>query len=442
MAQSSRLPRRRFIQQAGAAAAVGLPALIPSRVLGGPGRSGANDRIGIGFIGCGRRNGQLATGNVGKIPESETDVVGAADVNLVRAEQWAKRHGCTPYQDYRKMLDRKDLDVVIYATPEFWHYLPCIHAAQAGKDIYGEQPLSFTIREGQKMVEAVRRYKRVFQVGEQQRSNPLTRRACELVRNGAIGKVKMVLGANYASSWRCGLPGQPVPKKLDWDVWCGPNPVVPYNKDIYLPRAKPGWMSFMPYCGGELINWGCHGLSLVQWGLDTDQLGPAEIWVEPAKPLAELTYTQPESKDRGNKLCSQTIIHYRFPDGVVLKLDGGDPSGGTFIGSKGKISVYRYGYKCEPKGLDEQPLDLKVKLYKSDNHMQNFFDCVRSRREPIMNIERAHRVCTLCHLGNIARWTGRKLHWDYKTETFPGDDEANAYLDKPRRKPYELPETV
>ena len=173
---------------------MGLPALIPSRVLSGPGRLGANDRLGIGFIGCGRRNGQLATGNVGKIPKGETEVVGVADVNLDRADQWADKYKCTPYQNYRKLLERKDLDVVIYATPEFWHYLPCIHAAQADKDIYGEQPLSFTVREGQKMVEAVRKYKCIFQVGEQQRSNPLVRRACELVRNGAIGQLEKAIG--------------------------------------------------------------------------------------------------------------------------------------------------------------------------------------------------------------------------------------------------------
>jgi len=436
--------RREFLKRSGAAAAAfSIPSLIPAHALSAPGKPGANDRIGVAFIGCGRRNGQLAEKGAGKFPYDEVNVVAVADVNLERADQWAEKYKCKAYQDYRKLLERKDVDVVVYATPEHSHFLPCIHACQAGKDVYGEQPLSHTIREGQKMVEAVRKYNRVFQVGEQQRSNWKTRKACELIRNGRIGKVHTVLGNRYPSPFLCNLPGEPVPSTLDWDMWCGQNPVVPYNADLYLPRSKPGWMSFRPYSGGELVNWGCHGLSMVQWGLGTDETGPSEIWVEPAKPLKPVTYTQLESMERGNAASNETVIHYRFANGGVLKLDGGPPGGGVFIGEKGRITVDRPGYKCDPKGLDKEPLENpEVKLYVSDNHMQNFFDCVRSRQDPIMNIERAHRVASLCHLGNIARWLGRKLQWDPVSETFPGDDEANQYLDTPKRKPYDLPETV
>jgi predicted dehydrogenase len=456
MTHSDQLSRRRFVKQGGALAAAGasLPYLIPSGVLGLAGctcapQPGPNERIGIGFIGCGRRGGQIRVdGGSGPMPEEEIRMVAVADVNLERAEEWAEREKCEAYQDYRKLLDRQDVDAVIYATPEFWHYLPCIHACQAGKDIYGEQPLGHTIREGRKMVEAVRKYQRVFQVGEQQRSDPAVRKACELIRNGRIGKVHTVLSANLPSPFRCRFPEQPVPAQLDWDTWCGPNRVVPYHEDIYMSRANPGWMSFEPYSGGELVNWGCHGLSMVQWGLGTDETGPSEIWVEPdigpdVGPIRPLTYTEPETRWRGDARSAVTTIHYRFADGTLLVMGGGPMSGGTFLGEKGRITVLRDGYLCDPEGLDEDPLvDPQVKLYESDNHMKNFLDCVRSRQDPIMDVEKAHSVATLCHLGNIARWLGRKLRWDPEKETFPGDDEANKHLDKPKRKPYELPETV
>jgi len=425
---------------------------------------GPNDQLGVGFIGCGRRNGQLYIGKGGqKRPPRDVRIVGVADLNLRRAHQWAARHHCAAYQDYRKLLDRKDLDVVIYATPEHWHYLPCIHACQAGKDVYGEQPLSHTIREGRVMADAVHKYNRVFQVGEQQRSHPMTRKAVELILNGRIGKVHTVIGYNYPSPYECDFPAQPIPDGLDWDRWCGPNEVVPYHTDLYLSRVPykrelyrpqpaekyaigPGWMSFRPYSGGELANWGCHGLSMVQWALEMDDSGPVEIWVEPAEKLQKVVYENPENRDRGDNISSTPIIHYRFPNDVVLKLSGTDSrlgGGGTFIGDKGKITIFRGGYECDPVGLDEDPLPANAKrVYRSDNHMGNFFACVRQRKTPIMNVENAHRVATLCHLGNIARWLGRSVKWDPEKEVFPGDDEANQYLDIPRRKGYELPDEV
>jgi predicted dehydrogenase len=252
-----------------------------------------------------------------------------------------------------------------------------------------------------------------------------------------------------------------VPDGLDWDRWCGPNPVVPYNTNLYLSRVKyerewlepeeetavgPGWMSFRPYSGGELVNWGCHGLSMVQWVLQTDNSGPVEVWVEPAEKLEPLVYDRPETRDRGDAHASQTMIHYRFANDVVLKLQSNEKKlggGATFIGDKGRITIIRDGYKCEPEGLDQDPLPAEATgLYESDNHMQNFYDCVRSREDPIMNVENGHRVATFCHLGNIARWLGRRLQWDPVKEEFPGDDEANQLLDFPRRPGYELPTEV
>lgn len=421
-----------------------------------------NEQVGIGIIGCGRRNRQLVTGvgGQGRLPHN-AQIVAVSDLNMLRAEQWGAKHKCPAFQDYRDVLDRKDVDVVIYATPEHWHYLPCIHAAQAGKDMYGEQPLSHTIREGRVMVEAVGKYNRIFQTGEQQRSHPKTRKAVNLILNGRIGKVHTVIGYNYPSPYECNFPAQPIPDGLDWERWCGPNEVVPYHTSIYLSRVPyvrrgfrarpeekyavgPGWMSFRPYSGGELANWGCHGLSMVQWALGMDDNGPVEIWVEPAEKLRQVVYDHPETRTRGDALCSKSIVHYRFANDIVLKLSGSDSrlgGGGTFIGDKGKITIFRGGYECDPPGLDEDPLpEDAIRVYRNDHHMGNFFRCVESREDPIMNIENGHRVATLCHLGNIARWLGRSLKWDPDKEIFPGDEKANAYLDIERRKGYELPE--
>jgi predicted dehydrogenase len=427
--------------------------------------SAPNNEISVGIIGCGRRNGQLAIGKGGQGERPKyARIIAVADFNTRRADEWAKYYKCPAHQDYRALLDRKDVQVVVYATPEHWHYLPCIHACQAGKDVYGEQPLSHTIREGRVMAQAVRKYNRVFQTGEQQRSHPKTRKAVELILNGRIGKIQSIIGYNYPSPFECDFPAQPVPETLDWDRWCGPNEVVPFHTELYLPRIPyerettfptqlaekcavgPGWMSFRPYSGGELANWGCHGLSMVQWALQMDQSGPVEVWVDPAEKMERVVYDTPETRDRGDAACSKSIINYRYANGVVLTLSGTDSKlggGATFIGDKGRITIFRGGYECDPKGLDEDPLPAgATRVYKSDNHMQNFYDCVVSRKDPIMNVENGHRVATLCHLGNIARWLGRPLKWDPEKEIFPGDDEANQFIDVPKRKPYELPEQV
>jgi len=458
------ITRRRALKGALGATLAGI-ALPQFLSCGHPGSTGPNSQIAIGIIGCGRRNGQLVIGKGGQgAPPSHTRIIAVSDYNLRRAEQWAKNYTATPYQDYRKMLERKDVDVVIYATPEHQHYLPCIHACQAGKDMYGEQPLSHTIREGRVMIQAVRKYKRIFQTGEQQRSHEKTRTAVELIRNGRIGKIQKIIGYNYPSPYESAFAGQPIPEGLDWDRWCGPNEVVPYHTDIYLSRIPyerehpyptqpaekvaigPGWMSFRPYSGGELCNWGCHGLSMVHWAMDMDRSGPVEVWVDPPAKMEKYVYTAPDKRDRGDAAASRGIIHYKYANGVELELSSVDPKlggGAMFIGEKGRITIFREGYECDPVGLDEDPLPSKaVRVYHSDNHMENFFACVESRKDPIMPVENGHAVATLCHLGNIARWLGRRLKWDPEKEIFPGDDEANTYIDVPKRKGFELPTEV
>jgi len=440
MSDSTRTTRRRFLKQGVSAgmAAAAAPAIIPRRVLASADRPGANDRIGLGGIGIGRQG----SGVLRNAAARGGRVVAVGDVSLPRAHEKAKPYGAEGYQDYRKLLDRKDVDAIVTATPDHWRALVCIHACQAGKDVYAEKPMTLTIREGRLMVQAVRKYGRVFQTGSQQRSQRENRFGCELVRNGRIGKIHTVVGHNYPSPWECALPAQPVPDGLDWDMWCGPTEVVPYHKDLYTPRANPGWISFRPYSGGEMTGWGAHGLDQIQWALGMDESGPVEVWTEGPQ-FDPPTYNEPEPRARGEKACSRPMIFYRYANGVTLKLDNGNPGGGIFLGDQGKIEIFRGRVTSNPEGIVKEPIrDDEIHLYKSDNHVKNWIDCIRSRERPVADVEIGHRSTTVCHLGNIARWLGRRLRWDPEKEVFPGDDEANAYLDRPRRKPYELPEPV
>jgi predicted dehydrogenase len=442
MVLSSSISRRQFLGRGAALAAAGLaaPYLIPAGVLAAPGKVGPNERIGIGGIGIGRQGSgvvaaAMATGQV--------RFVAVADVSVKNGQAIAKRFECEAFKEYRKLLERKDVDAVITATPDHWRALVCIHACQAGKDIYAEKPMSLTVREGRLMVKAVRKYHRVFQTGSQQRSDARNRFGCELVRNGRIGKIERVIAYNYPSPWECGLPAQPVPEGLDWDMWCGPTEVVPYNIDLCTPRRNPGWISFRPYSGGEMTGWGAHGLDQVQWALGMDESGPIEVWTEGERFHAP-TYTKPESRARGDKICRSPKVFMRYAGGIVMELDDKAPMGGaTFIGQKGRISIDRGKVASDPPQIAKEPTKPdEIHLYKSDNHMRNWLECIRSRQRPAADVEIGHRSATVCHLGNIARWVGRKLTWDPAKEEFIGDAEANQQLDRRRRKPYELPETV
>ncbi len=438
MQKQSTHSRREFLRRGAVAGAAGfaLPYLIPSGVLAADGQPGANDRIGIAGIGIGRQGTgvlQAALGN------KESRFIGIADVLLPRAETLCKRLGGTPYQDYRKLLDNKDVDAIVTATPDHWRALVAIHACQAGKDIYAEKALSLTIREGRLMVEAARKYGRVFQVGSQQRSQAVNRLSCEYLRAGKLGKIKEVVGCNYPSPWECALPAEPVPEGLDWDMWCGPAPLVPYNKDLFTPRANPGWLSFRPYSGGEMTGWGAHGIDQIQCALGMDDSGPVEVWTEGDK-FNPPTYSAPESRDRGDKICSVPMIFYRYANGIVVKLDNGSGGGGIFVGENGKLDLSRGLVRTNPPEIAEE---INKQAKGGDkSHVGNWIECIKTRAKPIADVEIGHRSITVCHLGNIARWTGRKLRWDPVKETFPDDPDANQYLDRPRRKPYELPETI
>ena len=430
--------RRCFFEQLGmVTAGFALPIFVPKSVLGGQGRPGANDRAGIGFIGVGRQGSALLS----HLPPGG-QVVAVADVYQPRAEETAAKHRAKAFTDYRHLLDLKEVDGVVVATPDHWRAIVCIRACQAEKDIYAEKPLTLTIREGRLLVQAVRKYNCVLQTGSQQRSDPRNRLGCELVRKGRIGKVHTVIAHNYPSPWHCALPGEPVPEGLDWDMWCGPTPVVPYHRDIFTPRANPGWISFRPWSGGEVTGWGSHGLDQILWALGTDETGPVEIWTEGPR-FNPPTYTQPESRARGDKLCSLPKVCYRYTNGVVVRLENGPPGGAIFQGELGTITIDRGKFVVDPPELAKEPLgEEAIRLYRSDNHLQNWLDCMRSRQRPVADVEIGHRTATICHLINIARELGRPLRWDPEKEEFLDDPEANALLDRPRRPPYLLPEEV
>lgn len=434
MAETRRTTRRQFLGRSAAvlAGAAAWPTILPRSVFASAAEAGANDRIQVGYIGCGRRSEGLRS-----LPRGGK-IVAAADCYLPRAEACVKAGGGKAFQDYRKLLELKEVDAVVIASPDHWHAAHSIHACEAGKDAYVEKPLTLTIREGRLMVEAARKHSRIVQCGSQQRSMRENRKGCELVLNGRVGKLREVIGFNYPSPWEVKFPAQPVPAGLDWDMWCGPTDVVPFHADIFAPRTNPGWISFRPWSGGEITGWGAHGIDQVQWALGMDASGPVEVWTEGGK-FEPPTYTAPTGRGPGEKACSTPMIHYRYADGTLLRLDNGPLGGAIFVGEKGKISIDRARVVGEPKEILEEPLgEGSKRLYAVNDHMGDWFDCMRTRKLPVADVEIAHRSCTVCHLGNIARWVGRKLRWDPEKETFPGDAEANAHLDRPRRKGYEI----
>ncbi|MBI5095826.1 MAG: Gfo/Idh/MocA family oxidoreductase [Candidatus Hydrogenedentes bacterium] len=404
--QEPSIGRRSFLGGVAGAGLLALTGCVTARKIG------PNDRINIGLIGAGRRGRQIAA----TLPP-DAQLVALADVNTARLAEMNAGKSLRTFTDYRKLLESRDVDAVLIATPDHWHTLCSVHACQAGKDVYCEKPLTLTVREGRAMVKAARRYKRVVQTGSQQRSMTACEDGCRAVSEGRVGKIKEVHGANYPSPWECDLPEQPVPEGLNWDMWLGQTPVRPYNLDIYLPRAKPGWISFRPWSGGEMTGWGAHGLDIIQWALGFSESGPVEVWPE----------------GQGLK-CP---VSFRYANGVVVKLDGKGPDGGgLFVGDKGEILIDRGKFEVREGGNTQStnngaPSDDK-------RHMINWIESIRSRRAPIADVEIGHRTATMCHLGNIARWTGRHLKWDPKKETFPGDADANTYLQRPMRAPYKL----
>ena len=415
-----KLNRRSFLA---ASALFAAPYIVPSRAFG------ANERIvtahiGLGGQGMGNLNAFLGKGvSPAAICDVDSDHLAKA-VNLVTS----KGHTCEGYRDYRKLLERKDIDAVVITTPDHWHALTTIHACQAGKDVYCEKPLSLTVSEGRHMVTAARTNNRIVQTGSQQRSDDRFRRACELVRSGRLGKISEVLVALPNSNFS----GKPVPDsdppaELDYDLWLGPAPQRPYNQK----RVHYSFRFFWDYSGGQMTNFGAHHIDIAQWGLGMDDSGPVTV-----EGTAEF---HPEKYYEVTTACRLT---HTYANGVKLIVGQGQPDikgAVTFIGEKGRIMVDRGKISSDPKEILEQPNgNDDVQLYKSANHHANFLDCIRSRKLPICDVEIGHRSATVCHLGNIVARLGRKIRWDAAKETIVGDDEAAAMLSRPYRQPWKI----
>jgi len=422
MNSQKRLTRRTVLKRgAAASAAVAVPYFVPSGVLAAPGRLGANDRIILGFIGVGGRARQL----MDHVPPDGARIVAICDCYLQRCKETLeqKKANWRVYQYYQEMLEKEKLDAVVVATTDHARVLPCIRACEAGLDVYAEKPLTLTIREGRVLVNAVRKYKRILQVGSQQRSMEMNRFACEFIRKGGLGKLVRVQGVAYTGPRNYqGLPEQPIPEGNDWDVWQAQTEWRPFNHALQF-----GWMGWRDYSGGEMTNWGAHGVDQIQWALGKCHTGPTEIWPTTPGP-------------HGN-------VSMKYADGIQVDFDlkQGPLGGGVFTGTEAKMVLDRNVFTTDPPGFIKNPPDPSVAEpwegpdWVSRPHIQNWLDCIRTRSLPTADVEIGHRSITVCHLANIARRLGRHLRWDPDKEQFIGDDEANTYLDRPRRKGWELP---
>jgi predicted dehydrogenase len=327
--------------------------------------------------------------------------------------------------DYRKILDRKDVDAVVVTVPDHWHAQITVDACNAGKDVYCEKPLSLTVAEGRTMVQAGRANKRIVQTGSQQRSDAKFRLACELVRSGRLGQLKEVRVGIPAPNWSPPpVPDSDPPAELDYEMWLGPAPKRPYN----AKRVHYLFRFFWDYSGGQLTNFGAHHLDIGQWALGMDESGPVSVEGK-AKFQKDGWYETPE-------WCE---ITYRYASGVPVVCAIGEKQGCTFIGEKGTIYVTRGKLESTPGEIIKEPLkETDIHLYASSDHHKNWFDCIKSRKTPIADVEIGHRSATVCHLGNIAIRAGRKINWDPAKEQITGDAEAAAMLSRPYREPWKL----
>ena len=388
------------------------------------GVAGANDRIRVGVIGTGNRGNLL----IDQLPAG-AEIAAIADCNGRRAEETASKRKARwkIHRDYRHLLDDKEIDAVIVSTHDHGRVLCCVHACQAGKDVYAEKPLTLYVQEGRALVRAARRYNRIVQVGSQQRSMAMNKLACAFVRDGGLGKLHFVQGVNYTGPARyTGLPEEPVPGDLDWDMWQGQTTFKPYNSALHR-----NWMRWWDYSGGEMTNWGAHGIDQIQCALGNDRTGPVEFWPLPDGPEGALAF--------------------RYANGVTVRLEmpSGDLNGGAiFVGSKGRIEIIRNNFRTDPSRMIKDlppPEEVQkwrddVALWQAKYHMEEWLECVRSRKTPSADVEIGHRSVSICHLANITRQLGRRLKWDPDAEQFAGDNEANSLLVRARRKGYTLPE--
>jgi predicted dehydrogenase len=428
----SSVTRRSFLRSGLAGGAfLGLPAGVYRAALRAD--DPPSGKVRVGCIGVGGQG----TFNMKQVMKNVTAVCDVDKDHLAKAAAEVEKAGTKPVAlgDYRKLLEAKDVDAVLISTPDHWHALTTIHACQAGKDVYCEKPLSLFVTEGRAMVNAARANKRVVQTGSQQRSSKEFRQACELVRNGALGKLTAVKVGLPGPNWvdrakgKGPVPDSDPPAALDYNFWLGPAPKRPFNEN----RVHYLFRFFWDYSGGQQTNFGAHDLDIAQWGLGMDESGPVSVqgtatfnkngWFETPE-TAKQTFT------------------YANGVQVLCSLGGGYPGGVTFEGEKGTIYVKRGGLTVTINGekvADPYALPTgDVKLYVSPEHHANWLDCIKTRKQPICDVEIGHRSATVCHLGNVAIRTGRKITWDPAKEQIVGDPDAAAMLSRPYREPWKL----
>ena len=419
--------RRKFLRHAATGMAAA-PYVITSAALGAGRTPAASDRVGLGHIGVGGRGGALLGAFLGL---RECKSIAIADPFQSRREPKAKQvndhyksNVCTPYNDFRRLLERKDIDGVIIATPDHWHVPTAMEAARAGKDMYVEKPLGLCVDWDIALRKVVERYGSIFQYGTQQRSSRHLRHACELVLNGRVGKVHTI-DVVAPAGWSGGRTKPvPIPKGFDYDLWLGPAPVSPYTHDRC--DSTGSWFVY-DNAIGFLGGWGAHPLDIAIWGCQADNCVPVEYEGTGFIPTEGLYDTVKTWKIRG-----------RYANGVKFSfVDGGDRT--TFIGDKGKVSVSRGGLGTSPGSLKNEKIGPnEIRLIRSGNHGQNFVDGIKTRSNPVSNLVDAVKSDTISHLSDIAIRTGRKIKWDPKKEKIIGDDQASRMLTRPLRSPWAL----
>ena len=444
------LTRRGFV---GAVAATGAAASVASARLAA---SPAADKVRLAIIGAGSRGNQLLDEYLKRDDAEFLYVVDVDDTHSGQtAEKIAKSQGRKPQtsREYREVLDDKNVDAVVIATPDHWHCLPTLHACMAGKDVYVEKPLAYSVAEGQAMVKAARKFKRVVAVGTQQRSSENFQKAVEVVRSGKLGKITWVQTWNFENISPVGIghypPTEP-PEGLDYDRWLGPAPEHAYSAN----RCHLLFRWYFDYAGGMMSDWGVHLNDIVLWALG--QRGPKSVSSTGGIFAVDDDRDTPDTLQVVYEFPGTTLT-YSMRKGNGLPLNG-HKYGILFCGTNGAMMLDRSGFEVTPDQVDlpygikqvlgdrdVREIDLQPESHKAEQegtaqHIANFFQCLKSREKPTTDVEIGHRSTITTHIGNIAYKLGRKLAWDAETETFPNDADANAMLARTPRKGYELPE--
>lgn len=417
-------PSRREVLRQGTGwlvAGVAAPYVMTSTALGNEQKPAASERLALGCIGVG---GMGMAHLHGLLKVADVQIVAVADVDETHRQAAAQAVGdaCAAYHDYRELLARKDIDAVVIATPDHWHALTAIHACQAGKDVYCEKPLSLTVREARQMANAARACGTVFQVGSQQRSATEFRRACEYVLSGRIGKLQSIrtgIGGGPTCGWEAKTSPPP---GLDWNMWLGPARWAEYSPQ----RCHGNFRWFYDYSGGKMTDWGAHHNDIAQWGNGASESGPVKF-----EPLSVKFPT-----DGLFETATEFHVRCTYANGVTLDTVS-EYFGVHFQGTHGWIKVDRGSISASDPEILDTPLGAgEVHLYHSPGHKRDWFNCIRTRRRPVADVEIGCRSVTLCHLANIALRTGKTIAWDPRQERITNDESLNVWLARPYRSPW------